>query len=472
MIGQLKINLTNGLVLGLPVLLFLILVFGFDFNGLYGQDSHTYLKHALELKQFTFQGEPPGVYIWPKGYPALGYLLSYLGFSMNFTLLLVSISSALIALYFVHRIIQMLYKEDGYWWLLIGATTSTYFIRGAVLVMSDMLAACLIVLAFYWFIRFNQQRKPLLALLFFVFAICSFFVRYASFALWVIPMLIIFVKLVNALRLTYKIVFGGLLLLLVFALMSSNNSFLPVVGNILDQWSLGNFFRRTFDTPSGMLRYRLPNLLQVSLSSFHPGYLSIGILLIPFVTSLKFKNWSIWISLLSYYLFLAGLEIQNYRYFVISHPLILIILHPAFVSLKQFLISRKMFQATMFIFLLLNLGIFFYSFQKTYRVHKLEKKIVSAIVDLNDNSKIYSFEVDQSFPSYGIFNEVENLFIQDIYHFQPGSLAVFNEHKLRDKWKGTTVMNNWNRLVSKHQLDTLISFDEGWEIYRIMDAKK
>ena len=55
----------QGALLIVPVVLFFILAIGFDFFGLYGQDSYAYLAYSHELKALILNGSIPGDFNWP-----------------------------------------------------------------------------------------------------------------------------------------------------------------------------------------------------------------------------------------------------------------------------------------------------------------------------------------------------------------------------------------------------------------------
>ncbi len=146
---------------GLPLILLLFLFFVFDFNGLYGQDSHAYYKYAKELFLFFNKGIQPNYFYWPKVYPFIGAVLGFSGISVLLLMQLISFLSLIGALYLSNQLIYQIYAKDGKEWLLLGGVLATYFIRGGVLVMSDMLAAYFIIVCFYNFVLFFKNKKSI-----------------------------------------------------------------------------------------------------------------------------------------------------------------------------------------------------------------------------------------------------------------------------------------------------------------------
>lgn len=102
-----------------------------------------------------------------------------------------------------------------------------------------------------------------------------------------------------------------------------------------------------------------------------------------------------------------------------------------------------------------------------YALHRFEKQVATELKSIERGEPIYSFFVDQSFPSYGIRNEVHNFFMEDYFRFEHGALVVFNEQQFASQWKDHRVMKNWERLTQQYQLDTVRKLENNWIIYRI-----
>lgn len=101
------------------------------------------------------------------------------------------------------------------------------------------------------------------------------------------------------------------------------------------------------------------------------------------------------------------------------------------------------------------------------KVNRLEQEVVSSIKKYVKNESIYSFYIDQSFPSYGINNKIHNFFMEDFSKFETGAFVVFNEKQFQEQWKNHRVMKNWKRLCASEELDTLEVLSDNWIIYRI-----
>lgn len=450
------------------IALFLLFQFGFKFNGLYGQDSHAYYQYGLDLVE-RFSGKETDIsfFFWPKLFPFLGAVISLTGISVNSSLLLLSFLSFTGTLIYSNKIIHLLNHKNASIYILIAAVSQIYFMRGGYLVMSDMLAAFFCIASVYYFLRFNKTANWVYFFVFFIAAILAFFSRYASIVLLSVPTIYILIKGFIKLNIGYRAVtlflfFGSFILLVWF-----NGNFINSLWYVLETWSPLNLFSRTFETPDGIVTNFVPNGFYIFGNFFHLGYLSLGLFLIPFYSKLKVCNRVLVLSVIVYLLFLGGHPMQNYRFLMIVHPFVLIILYPAFESLQNWLLARKIFVSFVIGILIFNLSFGWYSFQKTLRVHRVEKEVVNAIKLKSKNEIIYSFYIDQSFKSYGIKNQVKNFYYQNYDSFDKGALVVFNEEKFKEQWKGHHVMQNWERLKSDYHLDTVSLLSDNWTLYRI-----
>ena len=187
MLSKLNLKYQYFLLYGFPVLLLLTLSFVFNFNGLYGQDSHAYYQFSKELLLYLEEGKQFGDFYWPKTYSFIGTILSYSGLPILVCLRLISFLSLIGALFYANRIIKMLYHKDGSLFLFLGACLSTYFVRASLFVMSDMLAVFFITLFFYSYISYWKEKRKISIIILFISGILSFSVRYACLPLIVFP---------------------------------------------------------------------------------------------------------------------------------------------------------------------------------------------------------------------------------------------------------------------------------------------
>src|SRR5690606_13096971 len=126
------------------------------------------------------------------------------------------------------------------------------------------------------------------------------------------------------------------------------------------------------------------------------------------------------LTLIVYLIFVAGLGTQNYRLLVMRHPQVLVLLFPAFMRFWSWLKNKRLHGVFVAGTVVVNGAFAWYSFGKTYRWYQLEQTIAATVKQelKSDKTPIYSFYVDQSFPSYGIDNEVRNFFQDDYTDFE------------------------------------------------------
>lgn len=449
-------------------ILFLFFHFILDFNGLYGQDSHAYYQFSLKLKEMLQGSENElGFFFWPKLFPFLGAIIGLTGVPVLLGLQLISLFSFIGSLFYTNKLIQSYHKKSGILFLWVAAATQIYFMRGGFLVMSDMLATFFCIFAMYQYSRYIKEGVSKSAIIFYVAAILAFFTRYPTGVLLFIPALnLSYLLFIRSGMLKRLVIIIGAIGLICF-LMIVNGNFLTSLNHLIGTWTPLNIISRTFLTPDGSTENFVPNGLYALGNFFHLGYLSFGIFLLPFYKKLKGANWVLALSIFIYLLFLAGHEMQNYRFLIIVHPFVLLLLFPAFETLKIWLKEKRILVVFLVGVLFFNLGFSWYSLSKLLKVHHIEVEIVNAIKKLSSDDLIYSFYVDQSFKSYAIENKVENFFYKDYYVFKKGALVIFNEPKFKNQWDGHRIMSNWERLKENYQLDTVNLHSDNWIIYRI-----
>lgn len=456
----------NHILILVIVFLAVVIIGGTNFNGLYGQDSHEYLRFAKNIKNSISGNEVLTTLFWPKLYPIIGAIIGLTGLPMIAVMQGISIIAFIGTILILKKIIALVYEKDATIYLLIGAITQVYFLRGGFLVMSDMISCFFITCTLYFFHKSQHKRTVYNVGFIILFALFAFFTRYAS-AIILLPVItfsmVQFIRQLPNLTRWIVLISGSCIAIFIIYL---NNHFLVESSFRISEWSVKNFFSKELIGRDGVSMHTVPNGLYIFGNFFHFGYLSIGVLLLPFYGKINVKRIET-TSILIYLLFIGGLATQNYRFLLILHPFVLILLFPAFIALWQWLQQHKLSAVFIMGVLIFNCCFFMYSFSKTLQAHHIERMIVKEIKRLNSDAPIYSFYVDQSFASYGINNQVYNFYYQEYDTFEKNALVVFNEGAFKDQWKGHPVMNNWNRLHDNYSLDTLVKLQSNWRIYRV-----
>ena len=461
------LNLNPRISIWLPyatvTLLFLVLWLGFDFNGLYGQDAHEYLRYSKALSAFMETGADPGSFVWPKLFPVLGTVIGYTGIPIGFALQLISLFAMLGALLFAQRSLQLLYNTSGSWFLLLAAATQVYFVRSGMLVMSDALAAFFVMGAVFYYLRLRRDEKLLFFIWILMFAAAGSFTRYAVVPLIAIPLLHSAWIISKKWHVLLKIGAGLTVMAAGMLILFVNNQALDVTSSIAGEWNPLHLIQRTFLFQSHVESYWVPNGAYIWSNFAHIGFLSFGILLFFWWKQWNFRLKFLWFGILVYLIFIGGIGFQNQRFLVISHLPILLLIFPAFQSLKSELSNRKLWWVFVGGILAFNSAFFYYSFSKMFAMHRFEKKVAKAAHTLDDSKTIYAFYVTPSLGSYDVPNRRVDLWEESI-DFEKGGYVIFNPELFEDN---SRVMKNWNRLDESYELEIIDDLPQNWRIYRI-----
>lgn len=455
-----------------PLLFLLFVRFGLNFNGLYGQDAYEYLRYAGRLKDFFVNGNSPGDYFWPIGYPFYGALLSFLTQDVAFALQLLSTLTFVGTIWYAKKILTLLFPEkDGkYFYLIAFLLLSPFLLRSSLLCMSDAGAVFFVIGFFYHAFRFRKDGRGVDLLMLFLFAANAFMFRYVSLVLLVIPSIYLLREIAQK-KYIVSLLFGMLLFFIfllphIFIRASHPVSFLN--HEWLTEWSFANYFRSSFATADGLSHALLPNIVFSLLALFHPGNFIFGIVALFFLfrqRPIKTEEKVLLASVLLYVLFLAGMPIQNLRFFLLPLPLLII------SSFRGFsFVYEKMKSKTFILFSLVILfqGILFvYGFRLIYARNRLEHSIKEWIAQHTKQPVIYSFDMDVSLKSGGLDRTFYNMWEKEYNSFEPNSLLLFNAPAFEKQWEGKNPMKNWEKVNRENHLVLLKSFPEGWNLYEI-----
>lgn len=468
-----KINTIPAWVV-LPVLL-LLFNFIVGFNGLYGQDSFEYLRYSRVLHDYLTGGSFPGIFFWPVLYPLSGALLSFI-LPGILALQVISIGCFGLAIYFIRRILLSLSpgrtKEiNGY--VLLFFSLSPFIMRSSSVVMSDSMTIFFLSAFFYYYLRYKDCRTTGYFLLMVLFASAAINTRYAALVIVAVPA-------ADALSGFFR---KFTLIPFLFALMIAFLIFLPAIllkqwgtqslsGNILiPQWSVANFFHRTFNTADGHLAFALPNILFVFSNLIHPGYIFTGILFLFLIKRQTLNRpflLMIVIVILVYALFIAGLTTQNPRFLLLTFPCGIILFSGSYFRICDILEkrSKKLRMLLVFLIIIVQLGLFSRSFLPVYRDNHIIREIAAKMKSYPGRT-IYTFNIDMGLKAYDVKNEIINLWPFRIDNFKPGSILLFNYVNSYRQWKGMNPVNNLERVKKEHLLLRVETLPGNWNLYEI-----
>ncbi len=460
------------LLLIIPIVIFAGLRLAFDFNGLYGQDSHEYLRYTKSLLGFVKSGSHPGDYFWPLLYPIVGAAFSVV-FTPVLSLQMISVVSLMGSIHFAGQSLNLLYPDRKLvnHFLLVAFVLSPQIVLTSSLVMADMLGLFMVSAAFYFFIRLNSRLQSVTVLLFALFSACAFMTRYAAAVVLILPVFLTVKNLVVNKK--YGLILGasmvaGICLLPHFIIRGESST--EFIGHAwLRNWSPVNFFKSQFATPDGYKSYPLPNIVYGFYNLVHPIYLFFGLALLPFIRTSDFSNKLVRLSLLIVLLsvlFLGGIPFQNKRFLMTSAPFLMVVIFPAFERTAQLISNRKLLVTVVVLLGVMQLYLSAFYLKKIINRNHLEQNIARTIKSYPLKT-VYAFDVDISFPSYNVKNRVISLWEKPIDHFERGSLVVFNESELKEQWRDLNPMKNWNLLKNNYQLAQIDSFSNGWTLNEI-----
>ena len=463
----------------LILMLFLLLRLLSGFNGLYGQDSHEYYRYALRWKEFLSGGAHPGDYFWPMHYPVYGALMMFLipgtALAQQFISML---SMALLLLYTARLIRRYSPRVDMgtvYGYLFLVGFLSPFLFQSAFLVMSDMLAAFLATAAIYHLLKHREEqgREDLLWGVF--FCISAVNTRYPAAMVLLVPAVLAASTFFRHFR--WRQLLYALLILFVCLLPhlyirgSGSGDFLAHDG--LLTWSPLNGFMRSFVTADGKASYLMPNLLYSFSNWFYPGFICIGALLLLWMQKrdLRPAGYALLFPLLLYSVLLAGIPYQNMRYQLLTFPLVLVLLFPAFQRLREkYLKARTVMLLAATGLILIQGGLIYKYSQRIYQSNQMEQQVARAL-RAYPGRPLYTFWIDGALRSYGVTNPVTNLWQERLTTLAPEALVLFNEPQFREQWADKNPMVNWRYIQNHYSLVQIDSLAGGWKLYEERGAK-
>lgn len=440
----------------------------FGFNGLYGQDSHEYLRYAKAIKLYLNGGSDAGNFFWPVVYPFVGALLSFI-VPIKISLQVVSIFSAAVCYVYFGKSLNLLYPEgtQRQRFAFVCLLCSPFFLRASILAMSDMLC-CAILSAFYFHIikaeKYHNKNALIIAV---ILAILVIQVRYASIILLlpIIPILIKNIRKHHEISLT---ILAAIILSLspsFFLRPEINTGFLhhPWLTN----WSPMNLFKQNFNNLDSTLHYTFPNVVYVLALFVHPGFCFFLPIMCYYLRK-KIPDISPWwyASILVYLIFLGGIPFQNLRFLLLVFPLILLIIYPGFELAFYHLKNRS---ARLF----LLLGIFIIQAGFAYRAirpfYRFQQEEISISKTLNElpTSTVYTFAIDGALRSYEVKHEIINIWSMKDAPLTSGSLFLYNPTRFKGQFRNTPPGIIYTNLIQQNKLNYIKPLQNGWQLYKI-----
>lgn len=336
---------------------------------------------------------------------------------------MVSWASAALGLWVFERLLNLLapgVRAESRWMFagLALVCSPTFFCTG-LNNMSDGLGLTLVLAAFFLGLRAFQYSRVINAVWAAGFAALAVSTRYST-AIILLPLfvaLVIFLSSKKKWLVLAGAICTGLILLVPYFWLKSVGTASAFGNFMLDNWSAGNFFQRTFNHENGIERYALPNILFLFFPLAHPAFcLTISGLFFLFKKTdiaLPVKR-ILLASIVAYLLFLGGLPYQHLSDLLPAYALLLLLLFPAWDRLYCY-------------------GFLFFP--------RLTAGILATALVLQ-------------------------VFFCTIY-LSPILSRNRLDQNLQPQLKGQNLLKNWDFLGKNYPLEQHAAFPEGWKLWKV-----
>ncbi len=455
------------------VAILLAIRFLLDFNGLYGQDSHEYFRYAQRWREFLLGGAHPGDYFWPINYALYSALISLLLPFGSLPMQLLSILTfALLCLYTV-RLIFYFYPTANrrlvFTYVTLFLFLSPFLFQSSLLVMSDISAAFFTLAAVYHMLQYRERARFRDFALTVFFSASAVMTRYLTGPVLLLPLLFFADSFRRNFRWAHLLAGVGIAAICCFPHFfirgAASGEFLA--HNWLINWHPRHWFMRSFTTIEGQASYLMANFFYGFSNFFYPGFLFSGIVFLVFFRPPKNRLLILLllIPLFLYGLLLSGIPIQNMRYLLLTFPFVIILLFPAAERIASYIPAAARLLLIAAVVLIQAFLIQKYS-THIYRANQVEKQVAEALHNFNE-PVIYTFAIDGALRSYGIENEIINLWDQPLDSAEIGALLLFAPEKFQRQWQDENPMVNWRFFQENYALEVLEDLPDGWRLYRI-----
>lgn len=458
------------------ILLFIFIRFILGFDGLYGQDAYEYLRYTEALKKFMLNGTSPGDYFWGIYYPIMGSLLSLITNNSAMALQLISFVSLFIVVVLVEKIIATIYivkTNKIIPFLFVGL--SPILLTMSFLVMSDMMASCLILASFYYFIQYVENKKEHHFLIGIGLSTIAILTRYVE-VLIVFPILIyVLIALIKNRK--FKSIFLAILIFGLICmphfLIRSNDSLKFINHSWLTTWNITNLFQNHFETVDGIAQYEYINLVYCLFPFYYIYFFVFGGIIILFAlffnrTKVTKYQWLLLSTIAIYVIFIGGISFQNNRFLIPVIPLILVVFYPSLQKLFQ---KNNSVYYLLLPIILIQLYYFKNYGQLYYTRNKLEQQVCQILKPYEGNT-LYSFDIDIALQGRKMNFKFHNLFLEQFTSFEKNALVLVNENNLEQQWIGKNPFINWNKIKNTCLLKKMKQINSDWTLYQIIANTK
>lgn len=460
----------------IPILCWVIIRFGFDFNGLYGQDAYAYLLHTRDWKAFFLGGNIPGPFFWPPNYSIVSGVIALIVQSEFYATQLVSVGSLIGLAWAIDKWIKgalTLSENARIAFVSLSILMSPYLLRLGLQSMSDMLAMFLLSSSFYLLWKYLENESTRALSLWSLVTALALTTRYPSIVVLSPAILYVTYRLITQ-RLFFGLIMGFVVASIPISLAiwwktDSMGVYGVTENELFQQWNPTNFFRSEFQLADTNSRFLFPNLLFNLSAAIHPGAIFFGAILLPFsFNGLRQSPFRIIILLafLTYAIFLSGVPFQNSRVMIFTFPLIVIFMSFGFQSLLDRLEAKRIPVKLAFIICILTqTSLCVRAMQPSIKMNRFERELADWVIKNHPEKAVYTSEYSQLFDAYETGNSVVLTFGEAVLSFEDNSIFIFNESMMDFKIKGTMPHHNWENANRIMLVQKEMSWPNGWSVY-------
>lgn len=454
-----------------------------SFNGLYGQDTHEYLRQSMAVLA-RLQGLPMstaallGDAAFGGGYPLVGGLLQGIMPNGPLALQIIALAAAALCLVVFERLVAILAPgarvESRWAFVGLGLAFSPLFFRSAVTIMSDGLGLLWLLLAFYAALRLLDTKRGEYALGLALGGVMAVGTRFALLGiLW--PLVAAagwFLWKNGHWRWILAALLVGIISTTPYMWMKGPAFWAIFEHGSLGDWSVVHFFQRSFTSGNGFSQYRLPNILYILSLLAHPAFCSAlpGLFFLFKRTDLTLSSKKILVTcMLAYLILLGGFSHQSPRHLLPAYTLLLLLLFPAWDRLYcyGFLFFKRITGGVLLTTLAVQLFFLAYYLRPVLARNALEQQIAQQLKTiLPEHATLYGFDLDVAMRSYLPNVRTYNLWETRYHTFQPQAYILFHPD-LRTQWSGQNPMLNWDDLQQHYRLVSAGKLPGGWGIWEI-----
>lgn len=448
-----------------------------DHPGVNGQDGHDYLRSSQAWSAWASGGECPHVQEHPPGYPLLGALLGgAFGLELE-SLRLISALSLLVLIVLWGSVLRRAFFGGPTLelFLVLSLVLSPFLLRYSLVVMSDVPAIALAAAAFAATVRWCKASASAGGVWWLILAMLTTGMA-LTVRLAVAPVLPVFiVAWVYGPEVGRRWRMGAAMLLVVITMVVLLFTpdwpwLMELVRGPLREWTPLNLLRRELVSDDGILRYVLPNGFYVLSVFGHPGFLPMGLLLLPFLQRSDLAPLHARLALgvvVVYLLFIGGLPFQNDRVLLFAQPFVALLLFPAFVRALEWASARGLQAYKLMAPVMVVQAMLFIRAMLPFVQQGVVERELTALVVALEPSRIYTHGMGAAFDNGCPNAMVIELWYGDIEVFEPGALFVVRPSDLAEQWAGHPPLDNWLRAKAQG-VQVLLQRSDGWTIARVM----